>query len=159
LALTLQIELFTQSHYKESIQPDGNLSELYKDVFLYHWKEEATHAIMDEVEWPREDKKLNPEERDQAVSDLIELVAAVDGILRDQSAADVDYFLKASGRFFSDDEVEILRAGVHAAYRWQYIISGVEQPRFKQLLESLITEEQGRRIQKALEPILQEAGR
>jgi hypothetical protein len=40
LALTCLIELFTQTHYRESIAPDENLSELYKDVFLIHWKEE-----------------------------------------------------------------------------------------------------------------------
>src|SRR6185437_11795050 len=40
LALTLDIELFTQLHYRQSIAPDIELSELFKDVFLYHWKEE-----------------------------------------------------------------------------------------------------------------------
>ncbi|HEX4618042.1 MAG TPA: hypothetical protein VH230_19255, partial [Stellaceae bacterium] len=34
LALTLHIELFTQLHYRRSIDPDSELSELYKDVFL-----------------------------------------------------------------------------------------------------------------------------
>ena len=42
---TLHIELFTQSHYRESIRGDADLSELYKDVF-FHWKEECQHAIM-----------------------------------------------------------------------------------------------------------------
>jgi len=36
LALTLDIELFTQAHYRQSIEPDTELSELFKDVFLYH---------------------------------------------------------------------------------------------------------------------------
>ena len=36
LALTLDIELFTQLHYRQSIDPDPQLSELFKDVFLYH---------------------------------------------------------------------------------------------------------------------------
>src|SRR6476646_1116543 len=40
LALTLHIKLFTQLHYRQSIEPDENLSPLFKDVFLYHWKEE-----------------------------------------------------------------------------------------------------------------------
>jgi hypothetical protein len=44
LALTLDIELFTQAHYRQSIDPDAELSELFKDVFLYHWKEECQHA-------------------------------------------------------------------------------------------------------------------
>ena len=40
LGLTLLIELFTQTHYLKSIEPDQESSPLYKDVFLYHWKEE-----------------------------------------------------------------------------------------------------------------------
>src|SRR5687767_12788538 len=88
LALTCHIELFTLTHYRQSIDPDGELSELYKDVFLFHWKEESQHAILDELEWRREDAKLAPAERDRAVSELIELVAAVDGIVQVQAAAD-----------------------------------------------------------------------
>jgi len=91
LGLTCHIELFTQAHYRQEHRPDGELSELYKDVFLFHWKEESQHAILDELEWQREDAKLSDPQRDQAVTDLIELVAAVDGILQMQSAADVDY--------------------------------------------------------------------
>ena len=60
MALIYEIELFTQEHYKKSIEPDEDLSDLYKDVFLYHWKEEAHHAVMDALEWPREDQKLTP---------------------------------------------------------------------------------------------------
>ena len=60
MALVLEIEPFTQQHYQKSIEPEGNLSELFKDLFLFHWKEEeATHAIMDELEWPWEDRNLN----------------------------------------------------------------------------------------------------
>ena len=35
--------------------PTAELSELWKDVFLFHWKEESQHAILDELEWQRED--------------------------------------------------------------------------------------------------------
>src|SRR4051794_20526412 len=64
LALTCHIELFTQVHYRQSIEPDSELSELYKDVFLYHWREESQHAILDELEWIRENAKLSAEERE-----------------------------------------------------------------------------------------------
>src|SRR5262250_2604608 len=85
LALTCMIELFTQAHYRSSIEPDADLSPLWKDVFLHHWKEESQHAILDELEWKREDAKLTAAERDKAVDELIELVAAVDGILQAQA--------------------------------------------------------------------------
>ena len=93
LGVTLMIELFTQTHYLKSIQPDSQLSPLFKDVFLYHWKEESQHARIDELEWVRENARLSAEERDQAVDDMIALVGAVDGIVCAQAAADVRYFL------------------------------------------------------------------
>src|SRR5262249_53564831 len=71
LALTTHIELFTQVHYRQSIEPGEDLSELYKDVFLFHWKEESQHALLDELEWQRENRKLTAAERDRAVSELI----------------------------------------------------------------------------------------
>ena len=153
LALILEIELFTQEHYKKSIEPNPNLSDLYKDLFLFHWKEETTHAIMDELEWPREDSKRTPEERDRAVDELIGLVGAVDGILQVQSAEDVNYFLINCNRPFSDGEIRRLKEGVLKAYRWQYIFSGVEHPRFQKLYNELTTEHQRQRVSNALAPL------
>ena len=99
LGLTLDIELFTQLHYRESIDPDGGLSDLYKDVFLYHWKEESQHAILDELEWVRHDAELTADERDKGVDEFIELVAAIDGILQAQATADADYFAANCGPY------------------------------------------------------------
>lgn len=154
LALTCNIELFTQAHYRSSIEPDHDLSDLYKDVFLYHWREESQHAILDELEWRRENANLSAAERDRAVDDLIDLVAAVDGLLQLQANADADYFVAASGRPFTPQQVEWVRAGVLKAYRWQYIVSGVQEPRFTGILGDMITAEQSARIGAALTPIL-----
>ncbi|OGA76313.1 MAG: hypothetical protein A3G81_01260 [Betaproteobacteria bacterium RIFCSPLOWO2_12_FULL_65_14] len=150
LALTCHIELFTQAHYRQSIDPDPELSELWKDVFLFHWKEESQHAILDELEWSRENARLTAAQRDQAVSDLIDLVAAVDRILQMQSAADVDYFLRVCGRTFDKPQVDRLRDTVFKAYRWQYIGSGVQDERFQKILGGMITEAQMQRIGAAL---------
>ncbi len=154
LALTCHIELFTQAHYRQSIEPDADLSELWKDVFLFHWKEESQHAILDEIEWANEDAKLTPAARDQAVTDLIALVGAVDGILQTQGAADVDYFVRVCGRTLTAEEVAKLRSGVLEAYRWQYIVSGVKDPRFNEILGGMITAAQGQRIGEALAPLM-----
>jgi hypothetical protein len=156
LALTCLIELFTQTHYRSSIEPDEGLSELWKDVFLFHWREESQHAIVDELEWQRENAKLTVETRDAAVDDLIALVGAVDGLLQLQAASDVDYFVRAAHRFFTGEEVQQVRAVVLAAYRWQYILSGVEEPRFTEILGSMISDAQGQRIGAALVPIASE---
>jgi hypothetical protein len=154
LGLTCHIELFTQAHYRQSIEPDADLSDLWKDVFLFHWKEESQHAILDELEWRRENAKLTPEQRDQAITDLIELVAAVDGILQMQAKADVDYFLRVCGRKLHEVRVQQLRDTMLHAYRWQYIVSGVQNERFQKILGGMITPSQGARIGQALAPIM-----
>ncbi len=155
LALTCHIELFTQAHYKQSIAQEPGLSPLYCDVFLYHWREESQHAILDELEWRREDATLTHAEREKAVDDLIMLVGAVDGILQAQAAADVGYFASICGRHFSSDECDRLQKETLAAYRWQYIVSGVQEPRFQQILGDLTTEAQMQRIVAALGPIIE----
>jgi len=88
------------------------------------------------------------------VDDLIALVGAVDGILQVQSAADAHYFVEVCGRPMTAVEVEEVAATVLAAYRWQYIVSGVQLPRFGKLLQSMITPAQQERIGAALAPIL-----
>jgi hypothetical protein len=150
LALTLDIELFTQLHYRQSIDPDTDLSELFKDVFLFHWKEECQHAIVDELEWVRHDAGLTAEKRDRAVDEFTELVGAVDGILQTQATADAGYFAAKCGRTVGEDEAWAIEAAFIKAYRWQYIHSGAQHPRFRKVLTGLITEDQGQRIQAAL---------
>ena len=154
LALTCHIEVFTQVHYKKSIENADNLSELWKDVFLYHWKEECQHAVMDELEWAREDAALTEADRDAAVNDLIDLVVAVDGILQAQAAADAEYFIGASQRSFTEHEQGAIGEKVLKAYRWQYIVSGVQDGRFLGLLTGMITPEQTERVTKALAPLM-----
>jgi hypothetical protein len=154
LALTCDIELFSQAHYRSSIDPDHDLDPLWKDVFLFHWREESQHAILDEMEWLRENDKLDAAARDQAVDDLIGLVGAVDGICQMQAKADSGYFVAAAGRAFAPNEVQAIEATMLAAYRWQYITSGVQEPRFLELLGTMIGASHGARINAALAPIV-----
>ena len=154
LALTCHIELFVQSHYAQSIGPGDELCPLFKDVFKYHWKDESRHVVLDELEWRAEHAKLSPAELDQAVSDLIALVAAVDGILQAQSDADADYFVRNVSPAFSVEEASQIKVAVLSAYRWQYIVSGVQHRHFAKLLASMTTPAQLSRIQAALAPII-----
>jgi hypothetical protein len=153
LALTLHIELFTQLHYRQSIDDDGELSPLFKDVFLYHWKEESQHAILDELEFVRHDAGIGDAARDQAVDEFIELVGAVDAILQAQAAADAAYFADTCGRAVGEAERAKLHAGMLAAYRWQYILSGAQHPHFLKVLGGMINADQFARIAAALETL------
>jgi hypothetical protein len=155
LMLTTHIELFVQNHYRQSIAPDAELSELFKDVFLFHWKDESRHVVIDELEMRRLDAGLTEEERDKAVDDFIALVAAVDGILQMQAAADSDHFLQSCGTTFDTVQAQRIRKTMLVAYRWQYIGSGVQDERFREILGGMVTEAQMQRIGAALAPILE----
>jgi hypothetical protein len=154
LALTCHIEIFTQVHYRQSIEPDQQLSPLYKDVFFFHWKEESQHAIIDELEWARENERLSDEERDAAVDDLIALVVGIDATLQRQASADAKYFSGICGRVLTGAESLQIESHVLAAYRWQYIVSGIKEPRFGDLLTGMINEGQAKRVFDALAPII-----
>jgi hypothetical protein len=154
LALTCHIELFTLAHYKRSIERDATLSPLFKDVLMFHWKEESQHAVLDELEWRREDATLTPGARAHAVDDLLALVAAVDGILQQQAAADAGYFAEQLTRRLPDAELASVQATFLRAYRYQYIGSGVEQTRFPEILFGLVGDVESTRIKAALGPLL-----
>ena len=153
LALTLDIELFVQAHYRASIGVDEDICPLWKDVFLFHWREESQHAILDELEFAAEDRKLDAQQRPAAVDDLIGLVGAVDGILQAQAAADARYFLRCTATSFTQGEAAQIHEKVLKAYRWQYIVSGVMEPRLRKTLFASIDEAQARKIQNALAPL------
>ena len=157
LALICHIELFVLAHYREAIEPDPELSPLWKDVFTFHAREESQHALIDELEWQRENAKLSAAERDAAVDDLIALVGAVDGILQMQAQADCLYFLSTASRSFTAEAVAAIGETFLEAYRWQYIASGVQDERFQKILGGMVSEAQMQRIGAALAPILGQA--
>jgi hypothetical protein len=102
----------------------------------------------------REDQRIDAAQRDQAVSELIGLVAAVDGIVRMQAEADAAYFAAVAQGDFDARQVQAIGATMLAAYRWQYIVSGVQDARYVGVLGSMISQAQGARIHDALAPIV-----
>ena len=149
LALTLHIELFTQAHYRESIHPDPKLSELAKDIFLFHWREESQHAVMDELEWRRIDAATSAEARDAAVDELVDLIGAVNAIVTGQAEADARYFIATCGRRLDAAQAEAVQQTMIDAYRFQYIVSGAKHPHFAATIARLTTDEQLLRFQRA----------
>ena len=156
LALTCHIELFTLDHYRQSIDRDPELSVFWKDVFKFHMMEEAQHAVLDEMEWQREDTKITAAQREQGVTDLIDLVVAVDGLLQMQAAADAEYFVAANTRKIGAADARNLRAGLLKAYRWQYIVSGAQNERFLQILAAMLPPAQLERVVTALKPLMED---
>ncbi|MEH6593307.1 MAG: diiron oxygenase [Halioglobus sp.] len=158
LALTCHIEIFTQVHYKQSIDSDTTLSPLFKDVFKYHWLEESQHATLDELEWQRIHEACSEDEVTQGVDDLIDLVVAVDGILQSQAQADTRYFLENCEANLDQTEIDTIGDTMLRAYRWQYIVSGVQVERFQSALMEKLTTVQIEKVLGALQPLINHVG-
>ena len=153
LALTCFVEIFTQAHYVHSIREQGELCSLFKDVFYYHWIEEVQHATLDEIEWQRVHDGMQPEAIDAAVTDFVELLRMVDGILQTQATADGEYFCSNSGAFFDRERCNAVKACLLKAYRLQYLVSGARIERFQRALSSKLTAGQMQRVDAAFAPL------
>jgi len=84
------------------------------------------------------------------VTDLIELVAAVDSLLQAQAQADSEYFHGIAAAGLTARQRQSVQAAFLAAYRWQFVFSGVGDERFKAILRDLLTPTQSARIGQAL---------
>jgi pimeloyl-ACP methyl ester carboxylesterase len=73
-----------------------------------------------------------------------------------QAEADAAYFLASAGAPFTAPSAAI-RDLLLKAYRWQYIVTGVQEPRFADVIRELVTPAQMDRIGAALAPILAHA--
>ena len=86
LALTLDIELFTQAHYRSSIEPDDEpLRAVEGRVPVPLEGRVAARDPRRAGVAPRATRACTAAERDRGVDDLIELVGAVDGICQMQA--------------------------------------------------------------------------
>jgi len=157
LLLTACIEWLTQLHYTEAFREDDGLDPFTKEVFRAHWLEESQHAQMDHLETLRAFEAMDAAQRDRAVDELIELVGAVDGLLRTQVAHDVENLARALDRAFTAAERADLEQGLLRAKRWTFLESGVTHPRFQELFAEVTTPAQQARVGEALAALLEPA--
>jgi hypothetical protein len=139
LLLTSMIEWFTQLHYTEHVKDGAELDELFRDLLRYHWIDESRHARMDSLLVDEVADGLSAEEREQAIDQLLELGGAVDGLLGDQVELDIDALQAASDRRFTEAERDEIRTHQRRAYRWTFLVSGLEHPNFVRIVEQLTT--------------------
>ena len=128
LLLTSVIEWFSQLHYLEHVRDAEDLDELFRDILKFHWIDEAQHAKADSLLINEVAGGLSDGEREQAVDELLELGGAIDGLLAQQLELDIEALEKALGRAFSDDEKAEIRTHQRRAYRWTFLVSGLEHP-------------------------------
>jgi hypothetical protein len=154
LLLTACIEWFTQLHYTAAFKDNESLDPLTKHIFKSHWLEESQHARMDHLETLRAFSGMDEPQREQAIDDLIGLVAAVDGLLQKQSQMDLENLAKYTGREFSNDEAREIYDSILRAKRYAFIESGVTHPNFLALFAAVTTQSQQAKVQSSLQTLL-----
>ena len=133
------IEWFTQLHYVEHVRDRSELDGLFRDLVKYHWMDEAQHAKIDSLLIDEITREISEGDREMAVDELLELGGAIDGLLSQQADLDLVSLEKAIGRTLSDSEKAEIRQHTHRAYRWTFLVSGLEHPKFVQIVSELTT--------------------
>lgn len=144
LYLTTVIEWFTQLHYVEHVRDNSGLDELFRDLLKFHWLEEAQHAKLDTLLIDEIAEHTTLEERERAIDELLELGTAIDGLLSQQIALNIETLEESSGRSFTDAEKEEITKKTQHAWRWTFLVSGLEHPNFVRVVNALTTEGPGK---------------
>jgi len=135
--LTSMIEWFTQLHYVEHVKDRRDLDPLFQDLLRYHWMDESQHARIDSLLIAELCDEISAADREKAIDELLDLGGAVDGLLSQQADLDIDSLERATGRTFDEAErSEIVRHTLRA-YRWTFLVSGLEHPSFVTIVSEL----------------------
>jgi hypothetical protein len=158
-ALTLKFELITQRHFAVGNECPKCVSSLFEDAIAKCRPIECLHAVVSEMEWIIHDTELTPRERDKSVEGLVELIGVIDRILQSQARADTRYFAMNSDRPVGVAALRDIEAGLLKAYRWQFLVSGMQHQRFAEVLDSLTTDSQTAQIRHAQTGLVDKVGR
>jgi hypothetical protein len=137
LLLTSMIEWFTQLHYVEHVRDGDDLDPLFRDILRYHWIDESRHARLDSILIDEVASELPAEEREPAIDELLDLGGAIDGLLAQQVELDIEALAHGTGRSFTDQETSEIRSAQQSAYRWTFLVSGLQHPNFIRIVERL----------------------
>jgi len=142
--LTSMIEWFTQLHYVEHVRDRKELDGLFHDLLKYHWMDEAQHSKIDSLLIDEISGELSETDREKAIDELLELGGAVDGLLSQQADLDIESLQAATQRTFADEQKAEIKKRTHRAYRWTFLVSGLEHPSFTKIVGELTTKGLGK---------------
>ena len=144
MILTAIIEWFTQLHYIEHVRDDSDLDGLFRDILRFHWMEEAQHAKLDTLLIGEVAEHLTLEERETAIDEVLELGEAIDGLLAQQIGLNIEALGKVTGRTFTAAEKEEMTTKTQRAWRWTFLVSGLEHPNVVKAIGELTTSGPGK---------------
>jgi hypothetical protein len=133
---TLHLEIVTQQHYVDSIRDHGS-NPLFTRLLKHHWLEEAQHTKIDMLELAKMAEHAEPEVVQTAFHDYLEIIASLDGLLRQQVEMDLTSIQAFCGRAFTDGQMEQYRALQHDSYRRDFIRLSITHPQFLNFCDEL----------------------
>ncbi len=142
----LMFEWMSQVHYLDTIRDDGDIDPLFKSLMKHHWMEEAQHTKIDALMIDELARSTSGEDVKQAVDEFFEIGTFLDQGLAQQVQFNLDALERASARALRDRQ-EIAEQQLEAA-RWTYIGSGMNHPKFLELVLRTAPED-GKRILEA----------
>jgi hypothetical protein len=134
------IEWFVQVHYTEHVLNKTDLDGLFRDLLKYHWLDEAQHAKIDTMLIAEMVEDLTMAEREAAIDEVLELGGAIDGLLQQQIGMNIDALEVATGRVLSEAERDEIGARTLKAWRWTFLVSGLEHPNVVKMVEEITKE-------------------
>jgi hypothetical protein len=146
------IEWFVQVHYTEHVLDRTDLDGLFRDLLKYHWLDEAQHAKMDTMLIAEMVEDISMADREAAIDEVIELGGAVDGLLQQQIGLNIDALQSITGRIFTEAERDEIAGKTLHAWRWTFLISGLEHPNVVKLVEE-ITDQGPAKIRNVVEAL------
>ena len=142
----LMFEWMSQVHYLDTIRDDGDIDPLFKSLMKHHWIEEAQHTKIDALIIDELARSTPREDIEKAVDEFFEIGAFLDQGLAQQVQFNLDALEKATATALPARD-EIAQQQLQAA-RWTYLGSGMNHPKFLELVLR-IAPESGKRIQEA----------
>jgi hypothetical protein len=140
LVLIDVIEWFVQVHYTEHVLNKTDLDGLFRDLLKHHWLDEAQHAKIDTMLIAEMVEAMPMAEREAAIDEVLELGGAIDGLLQQQIGMNIDALEVATGRIYTEAERADMTAQTLRAWRWTFLVSGLEHPNVVKLVEQITDE-------------------
>jgi hypothetical protein len=131
------IEWFVQLHYTAHVMDQADLDGLFRDLLKYHWLDEAQHAKLDTLLIAELVEELPLAAREAAVDELLELGGAIDGLLQQQIAMNVEALGLATGRVFTEAQRQEIQDQTLRAWRWTFLVAGLEHPQVVHLVSDI----------------------
>lgn len=137
LLFTSMVEWLTQLHYVDHVRDSMELDPLFRDILKFHWIDESQHARADSLLIKEVAGVINEQERSAAIDELLGLCSTLDKLLAQQTYMDIDSLAKVMERTLSDEDRREIFNHQRQAYRWTFLVSGLEHPSFLQVVNTL----------------------